>query len=391
MAKTLTTKSIEAAKPSATRYELPDGGCRGLYLVVQPTGVKSFAVRFRVNGKPQKLTLDQFPALSLAEARKQAATALEKVARGIDPGAEKREAKAAPHRTDDTVERLAGLFLAYYAKRVRQPTWTQAESIFRREVVPRWRGRLVGSITRKDVKELLRAISADRPITANRTQAYLSRFFRWLMGEDYITASPVIEIERAKETARDRALSDPEIRKFWAATHALPKPFGDIYRLLLLSGARCQEICSLKWSELDLAQKVWLLPAARSRTKLANLLPLGPTAWSIIEAQPRNGEYVFGRQRMNLYRIKEKLDAAMQLETPWITHDLRRVARSLMARARIDSEIAERMIGHAARGIVRVYNVHDYASEKRDGFAKLEREIDLIVNPPVADVIAFRR
>src|SRR5262249_28793899 len=216
-------------------------------------------------------------------------------------------------------------------------------------------------------------------------------FFRWLVGEDYITASPVIEIERAKETARDRALSDHEIQAFWAATDTLPKPFGDIYRLLLLSGARCEETSGLKWSERDLAQKVWLLPAARSKTKLANLLPLGPTAWSIIEAQPRNGEYVFGRQRMNLYRIKEKLDAAMQLETPWITHDLRRVARSLMARASIDSEIAERMIGHAARGIVRVYNVYDYTDEKRDGFAKLEREIDLIINPAAADVIMLRR
>src|SRR5262249_57644193 len=110
MAKTLTTKSIEAAKPSTNRYELPDGGCRGLYLVVQPTGVKSFAVRFRVNGKPQKLTLDQFPALSLAEARKQAATALEKVARGIDPGAEKREAKAPPPTPHDTAAPLPALF-----------------------------------------------------------------------------------------------------------------------------------------------------------------------------------------------------------------------------------------------------------------------------------------
>src|SRR6516165_2395964 len=100
MAKTLTTKSIEAARPAAARYELPDGGCRGLYFITQPSGIKSWAVRFRLNGKTAKLTLGQFPAVSLAEARKLAATAMEQVARGIDPGAAEREAKAADRGRD---------------------------------------------------------------------------------------------------------------------------------------------------------------------------------------------------------------------------------------------------------------------------------------------------
>ena len=390
MAKTLTARTIETAKPAAARYELPDGGCRGLRVVVQPTGVKSWAVRYRHNGRTAKFTLGGFPAVPLAEARKLAAAAMAQVAQGIDPGAERKEAKAADRKRDDTVERLASAFLSHYAKRVRAPTWAQAESIFRREVLPRWRGRLVGDITRKDAKELLRTIGETRPIAANRAQAYLSRFFRWLMSEDYIAASPVIGIERAKETTRDRFLSDLEIRTFWAATNELPTPLGAIYKLLLLSGARCQEICGLKWKELNPAKGEWLLPADRSKTKVANLLPLGPTAWSIIETQPQNGsEYVFGRARINLYRSKEKLDAAMQVKD-WVNHDLRRTARSLMSRARINSEVAERMIGHLPPGIIRVYDVHDYLNEKRDGFARLEREIDLIINPPAADVIAFR-
>src|SRR5262245_57240492 len=115
MARTLTTKSIEAAKPAAARYELPDGGCRGLYLVAQPSGIKSWACRFRLNGKTSKFTLGQFPAVSLAEARKLAATAMEQVARGIDPAAEKREAKAID-RGRDTVARLAALFIEQHAK-----------------------------------------------------------------------------------------------------------------------------------------------------------------------------------------------------------------------------------------------------------------------------------
>src|SRR6266545_5012896 len=123
MAKTLTTRSIEAAKPAATRYELPDGGCRGLYLITQPSGIKSWACRFRLNGKSQKLTLGQFPTVSLAKARKLAASAMEQLARGIDPAAERREARSAD-RHQDTVERLAILFIEQHAKRkTRVASW----------------------------------------------------------------------------------------------------------------------------------------------------------------------------------------------------------------------------------------------------------------------------
>jgi integrase len=295
----------------------------------------------------------------------------------------------------DREEVSLGMFKtpAAAVSRARATTWAQAEGIFRRDVLPRWRGRLVADITRKDVRELLREIATSRPILANRAQAFLSRFFRWLVHEDYIGANPVTEIElSAKENVRDRALSDDEIRRFWMATAQLPAPFGDIYRLLLLSGARRQEVAEMQWREIDAKQRVWLLPAQRSKTKVAHILPLGPLAWEIIEAQPRNGsDYVFGCRRVGFSHQKLKLDAAMQTNEPWINHDLRRTARSLMARARVDSETAERMIGHLPRGLIRTYDVYDRVTEKRDGFAKLEREIDLILNPAPAAVVAFRR
>ena len=91
MTKGLTTKSIENLKAEAARREVPDGGCAGLYLVVQPTGVRSWAARYRLNGKPAKLTLGRFPTISLAEARRRATAALRQVAEGIDPAVEKRK------------------------------------------------------------------------------------------------------------------------------------------------------------------------------------------------------------------------------------------------------------------------------------------------------------
>jgi integrase len=334
----------------------------------------------------------------LAEARKLATEALHDLGRDIDPGAVKQvnkrtAAEVAADRAHDTIERLAELYLEQHArKKTREKTWKQAEVIFHREVLPRWRGRPVADIGRKDVRELVRAIASTRPILANRTQAYLSRFFRWLVSEDYLAASPVVGMERpAKENVRDRALSDDEIRRFWAATDRLPAPVRSVYRVLLLSGARLQEVAAMQWCELDLAQKIWTLPAQRSKSKAAHILPLSPLAWQIIEAQPRVSDCVFGVKRTGFSYYKLTLDAEMKINVPWVNHDLRRTARSLMSRARVESEIAERMIGHLPRGIVRVYNTYDFVDEKRDGFAKLEREIALILDPPAAAVLPFRR
>src|SRR5262245_29857039 len=115
MAKTLTARSVESAKAIAVRQEIPDGGCRGLYLVTQTSGLKSWCCRYRFAGKPTKLTLGAWPALSLAEARRLTATAMAEVARGVDPAAERREAKKTSD-SRDTVERLAILFIEQHAK-----------------------------------------------------------------------------------------------------------------------------------------------------------------------------------------------------------------------------------------------------------------------------------
>jgi len=391
MAKVLTTKSIEAAKAAATRCEIPDGGCRNLYLVTQPSGLKSWACRYRFAGQPTKLTLGAWPTVGLAEARRLAATAMAEVARGIDPAAAKRKARA-PEHGRDTVDRLATLFLEQHAKRkTRAASWKAVEGTFRREVLPAWGKRPIASIRRRDVADLVNAVAMTRPILANRLLAHLSRFFRWCVARDWIVGSPVIGVERpAAETVRSRCLSDDEIRTFWAATNTLPVPFGAIFRLLLLSAARRQEIGDLRWTEIDATRRLWTLPAARNKAGADLIRPLGPRAWEIITAQPHDSDYVFGHARSGFGHMKRRLDRAMQI-ADWRTHDLRRVARSLLSRGRVESDVAEMLLGHTLPGIRKVYDVHSYLDEKRAAYGTLEREIDLIINPPHAGVIAFRR
>jgi integrase len=394
MAKKLTDVGIRNLKPAQARREVADGGCTGLYLLVQPNNKRSWAVRYRYHGRPCKLTLGSLPPLTLAEARKLATEALHGLARDIDPATVKRHAKQAEtERARDTIERLAALYLDQHArKKTREVSWKAVEGTFTREVLPRWGTRLASDISRKDVKELIRAIAKDRPIMANRAQSHLGRFFKWLVHEDYVVGSPAVGIERpAKENARERSLSDDEVRVFWKATDTLSGPFGDIYKLLLLSGARRQEVAEMEWRELDLERRVWTLPSQRSKNGLPNMLPLSPLAWDIIERQPHISDYVFGRARSGFHQVKQKLDAAMQTAEPWVTHDLRRTARSLLGRARVASDIAELCLGHLLVGMRKVYDKHDYIDEKRAAFVALEREIDLIINPQAAEVIPLRR
>src|SRR5262245_34118915 len=121
MAKRLTDIAVRNLKPGPQRREIPDGGCRGLYVVLQPSGRKSFAVRYRFGGKTRKLTLDA--RLTLAEARKQATAALHELERGKDPAVLKfdtaaAQAKAAAEREADSVDRWVKGFLEYQRKRV---------------------------------------------------------------------------------------------------------------------------------------------------------------------------------------------------------------------------------------------------------------------------------
>jgi integrase len=393
MAKKLTARQIDTARPGNVRREISDGGS-GLWLVVQPiSGSKSWACRFRFDGKSVKLTLGHYPKLSLAEARREAAAALAKVASGINPAEVKRQEQIeAGERAGDTVARWAAVFLEQHAQvKTRPQSYRATERTFRLYVVPRWGGKLVGDIRRRDIIELIYDIARTAPFQANRSLAHLSRFYRWLLNRGVVQSSPCLAIERpAREVARERILSDDEIRRFWTAAGQLPAPYADIYKLLVLSGARRQEIADMKGGELDLEKRLWMLPGERAKNRKPAVFPLGPMAWEIIGRQPRDGGDVFPGHA-DFSRTKARLDKLMKPDAPWVTHDLRRVARSLLSRARVPQEVAELCLHHLPAAMVRRYDKFQRVDEKREAFAKLECEINLILNPPAADVLPFRR
>ena len=404
MPKVLTAKSVESIKPVPSRREIPDGGCRGLYIVSQPSGAKSFAIRFRLDGKPCKHTLGSYPAVSLAEARRLAAAALAQVAQGTDPRTEKRQAKAeAAERSRDTVDRLSAQFIDWQGKRLRPNSIRQLNHVFADLVLPEWQGRDVHDIARirRDARELLEAIAeTNGPVMAIRAHLWLHRFFGWLQERDVIIANPMAGLPRpASESARERTLSERELVALWHACEAVPEPWRSWIRMLILLGQRRSETAGMRRSEID--GDLWHLPPERMKGRVAHTLPLPVQAMAIIEAMPAlgAGDLVFSPNGVSplshFDRIKRIIDAKMKPATPWTWHDVRRSTASGLAGLGVAVPVVEKILAHRSgtfRGIVSTYQRHSFIPEMRSALERWSEHLDRLVRgAPATKVVPIGR
>jgi integrase len=402
MTKALTPKRIEAEKPATARKEIPDGLLPGLYLVVQPSGAKSYAVRYRHAGAPRKLTIGPHPAIDLASARILGGKALRAAAEGRDPAAEKQNAKGETKRAAieeargkrDLFENVAREFIERHAmKSTRETTWRESARILGLrpdaegnlvevggDVISAWKGRRVQDITKRDVIALLDAVNDRAPIMANRVLAAVRKLFNWCLARDVISVSPCTLVEPpAPERSRERILTDDEIRRLWKATDAEGWPFGPLVKILLLTGQRLGEVGGMRWDELDLDAKTWMLPGERVKNNNKHEVPLSDLAVEILKAQPRiktTKGFVFTTTRdaavSGFSRAKDRLDetiaGAGEPIEHWTFHDLRRTMASGMARLGIQLPVIEKILNHTSgtfRGVVGVYQRHTFADEKR--------------------------
>jgi integrase len=362
-----TTKSVEAIAPSAVRQEIPDSHMPGLYLVVQPSGARSWAVRYRHHNKSRKMTIGSYPVFNLAQAREAAGKALRTLAEGRDPGRERQEARA------DTVEAIAAQFIERYSKRHNRPrTVATNETLLRQHVLPHWRGRTIRDIRRRDVVDLVDGIARKYPVAANRVLFCVSKMFNWALSCDIIEASPAAGVPApSPEHARERVLGDDEIHRVWHGAVALGFPYGPIAQLLLLTGQRRDEIVMMKWAEVDMDLRLWTLPAERVKNARTHTVPLSDAAMAVLNAVPHVGDYVFASpdgKRPGHGRGKERLDRLAGNITPWRFHDLRRTVASGLARLGVSLPVIEKILNHTSgsfAGVVGVYQRHDFADEKR--------------------------
>jgi integrase len=271
----------------------------------------------------------------------------------------------------------------------------------------------VYELRRSHVAEMLDRVEDEAgPVQADRVRAYLRKALSWYAERDdefNLNAAFVRVGARAspKERARARVLSDDELRIVWPLL-CKAGTFGALLKTLLLTAQRRDEVANMVWREIG-ADGIWTIPAERYKTKRPNHVPLSPAVRALIEAQPRvdGCDYVFPSLAKTAFsgfgKPKAKLDKAVllylqerppkgtevQLPPNWTLHDLRRTAKTLMARAGVRPDISERVLGHIIAGVEGTYDRHSYADEKRDALEKLASMIERILSPLPADVEKF--
>jgi len=388
MARAFTTKAVEAVKPDANRREIPDPSLARLYLVVQPSGAKSWALRYRYAGKPKKLTLGKWPIMGVAAARTAATEAIEAIEYGNDPGAAKKRAKAerieAQLSERDLIKTLVGQYATRHLASLKSGAVVKRE--LERHVVTVWGDRYIHDITKRDVIDLLDGIAdGGRVVSANRVRSYLGTFFNWAVDRDIIDTSPAQGVKPvAKEKSRDRVLSDDEVRWFWRACDDLGFPWGPLGQTLLLTGQRLGEVAGM--TDAEISGDVWNMAPERTKNGRAHAVPLSEVVSDVladVERVKGKPGYVFtttGETSLSGFHkgrnhIAERMaeiaseEAGKEVEIPhWTFHDLRRTAATGMARLGIPVRVTEAVLNHVsgtAAGIVSVYQRHDYADEKR--------------------------
>jgi integrase len=369
------------AEPGAERTIYWDDDLPGFGLQVTAAGHKSFVCQYRAGKRSRRLAIKA--TLKLGEARKEARAVLGSVAKGHDPLAERRKEQG---EATNTLRAVADSYFGREGKKLR--TAGDRQATLARLVYPKLGTRQIGDIKRSEIVRLLDHIEDERgPVMADRTLAYLRRVFTWHAGRSDDFRSPIVRgMARTKpaERAGDRILSDDEIKAVWAAAGNMNNAFGPLVRFILLTAARRNEAAHMRRSEW--AGDTWTIPAVRNKGKRDHVVPLSKTAQAILSALPVIGEgrFVFshdGKRPVGGFsKFKAKLEKVSGV-TRWGLHDLRRTARSLMSRAGVNSDIAERCLGHVIGGVRGVYDRHEYLEEKRLAFAALAAQIERILNP----------
>lgn len=382
-----TVEAIKKIKATDARQEIADTECPGLYLIVQTTGAKSYVTRYRFNGERRKKALG--PAdeklLALANAREKVRAIRRELIEGRDPEA---VAIVATEDSEAIKKSLIGAiwpeYVAEQLSQVKESSKKRFKSLFETHILPTWKDRRIQTITRRDVIEMVKAAKPRGPYAGNATVTVLSSFFNWALASALIDVSPVMGVKKPiseKDNERSRTLNDEEIKIFWNAcrklkTVRLQNVFGPMFRMLLITGQRRNEVAEMEWREIDLIKREWLLPASRSKNGIDNLIYLNDAALEILKAMPRieGSKYIFsttGKSPVSGFsKAKIELDKLAPISEGWRLHDLRRTFRTNLSRLKMNSAVGEACLNHTMKGVGRVYDRYDFWTEKRTAWTR---------------------
>jgi integrase len=427
--RSLKPRMDKSGRPARTQFYFGDK----LYVICQPSGLKTFALRWHSrDGIQKKHSLGTFydgdvkhapkpkigGMLTVAGAKKLASDALLEIEKGDDPSEASRRAKQEAERKQrDTFRSIA----TEYMKREvgakfdahGEPSFENAKlrtarerwMMLERSALPTLGSKAVSDIKKSDIIRLLDRLadgelkdSRRQPIkggdvSADRLLAVLRKIFSWHASREDDFRSPIVSgMNRVKpsEQSRDRVLNADELRAVWTTASKLDGAYPAFVKFSLLTCSRRSEAAELEWSELS-KNGDWLLPARRNKARRDLLRPLSKAAQDLLATLPRTGKFVFstdgGHSPISGYsKHKAKFDKVLaQQGTPvadYTIHDLRRTARSLLSAAGISRDHAEQCLGHVQPGVVGIYDRHAYYDEKKRAFEALAAQIERTVSPP---------
>jgi integrase len=349
-----------------------DDDVPGFGIRMRASGAQTWIFQYKIGGRTRRLVIGQVSAIKLAKARDIASELHAKVRLGGDPASEKREKV---QRALDTFGSLAERFLEQYRARLR--TKNEVSRHLQKYAAP-LHSSPVDSITLRDIADLLGKIDkASGGVTANRVRASLSACFSWAMREGLAPSNPVANTNKREERARNRVLSDDELRRIWSA--AGDGAYGTIVRLLILTGQRRSEIGELRWPEVDLERHVLNLPAERTKNKRPHVVPLTPTARTLLEGRLRAGDAIF---EFTAWAYSKDLLDKRSGVSDWVIHDIRRTVATGMADIGIQPHIIEAVLNHVSGhkgGVAGIYNRANYAAEKAAALARWDEHVASIV------------
>lgn len=400
-----TERSVGAIKPQNDRIEIWEPGRKGFGVRVYPSGKKSWVFLYRYHGKARRMTLGEFPHLSLAKAHVKHAEAAALLREGIDPGRLDIVAKEVK-RQAPTVDELAEEYLEKWA-RPRKRSWREDQRILTKYVSPAWGWVKAQDVRRRDVIRMLDDLAARAPVQANRVQSVVRKMFNWAVTRDVLKVSPCHQVKApAKETRKERVLSAAEIRDFWQGIEAaqMSDSVRRALKLILVTAQRPGEVIGASWSEI--AGGWWTLPGGRTKNKMSHRVPLSPIAVQLFGNAGQGAVFPSPKtskaQPIHVNALSHALRTALQAAEPgaepalkmayFTPHDLRRTAASQMTSAGIPRLVVSKILNHAEPGVTAIYDRHSYDRETKQALEAWARRLDKILKDKPADnVIEFRK
>ena len=371
----LTDRQVKNLKSKPERYEVWEG--RGFGIRVFPSGIKSWVYMYRFNGKSKRITFGNYPKMSVAEAHAAFGKALADLEKEIDPGATlvnlNREDRQTP-----TVEALALEYIEKWAK-PRKRSWEEDERILTKDVIPHLGKQKARNVSRRDIVMLLdKVLERGAPIAANRTLAVVRRMFNFAVERDIIPNTPCYGFKApTKENRRDRVLSFDEIKSFWQGLDnaSMSELSRLALKLQLVTAQRKGEIVSSEWTEFDLTDAWWTIPAHKAKNGNTHRVPLSKLALKIlqqIKVESGDSKWLFPAPNSDKHITPESIDHAIRRSGDafknikhFTPHDLRRTAASSMTSIGISRLVVSKILNHVENSVTAIYDRHSYDKEKK--------------------------